>query len=177
MNEPVSSTPPSPRFARTRRALLIAFAVVGVLTMLVGTTAYVYARGGGWHHGLHGAMSSEAMADRIAHGVKYVLADTDATADQKEKVIAILQAAASDVHSLHDQHLAVHQQVQDIFGAQSVDRARLETVRADQLRLADEASRRITGALADAAEVLTPQQRAQLLQEMEKHHRWHDHDD
>ena len=172
MNEPPSSAP-RPRSPQTRRTLIIAGSVLGVLTLLVGVKAYVYAAGGGWHHGGHGQMSAEQIADRIEHGVKYVLSEVDATADQKSKVTAILQAAATDVHTLHDQHLAAHTQIHEIMSAPTIDRARLENVRADQLLLADQASRRIVTALADAADVLTPEQRTKLIEEMQEHHHWH----
>jgi Spy/CpxP family protein refolding chaperone len=173
MNEPVSSNSLTPRSPRKRRTLLIAGAVIGVLTLLVGAKAYVFAREGGWHHGWHGSMSSEDIADRVEHGVKYVLSEVDATADQKAKVTAILQAAAEDVHALGDQHLAARTHVHDILAAQTIDRAQLENVRADELRLADQASRRIVTAIADAAEVLTPEQRTKLIEEMQEHHGWH----
>jgi periplasmic protein CpxP/Spy len=170
--EPVNATPSPPR--RGRRGLLIAGAILGVLTLLVGAKAYVFAHGGGWHHGWGDPMSSEEMADRIEHGVKYMLSDVDATADQKAKVTAILQSAAKDVHAMHDQHVAAHKEIHDILTAPTIDRAKLETVRADQLRLADEASKRIVTAIADAAEVLTPEQRTKLADEMQKHHHgWH----
>ena len=75
---------------RRRRGLYTAAAVLGGVTALVvATKAYVYARGGGWHHG---PMSLEVIDDRIEHGVKYILSDVDATSDQKAKVTAILQA-------------------------------------------------------------------------------------
>jgi protein CpxP len=119
-------------------------------------------------------MSSEEIADRIEHGVKYMLSEVDATADQKAKVTAILQAAAQDVHGLRDQHLAARTQIRQILSAPTIDRTRLESVRAEELGLADQASKRIITAIADAAEVLTPEQRTKLMDEMQKHHRgWH----
>ena len=121
-----------------------------------------------------GPLTPEVIASRIEHGVKYVLSEVDATADQKTKVTAILQSAATVVQGLHEQHLAALTQVHDILSAQTIDRARLETVRADELRLADQASKRIVTAIADAAEVLTPEQRTKLIEEMqEEHHGWH----
>jgi len=169
MNEPI--TPSTPRRSRARTMLLVTGAVLGVFALLAATKAYVFAREGGWHHG---PLTSEGIARRIEHGVKYVLSDVDATADQKAKVTAILQAAATDVQGLHDQHLAARTQVHDILSAQTIDRARLETVRADELRLADQASKRIVTAIADAADVLTPEQRTKLIEEMQEEHRgWH----
>ncbi len=174
MNEPVNSSPSVARPPR-RRGLIIAAAVIGVLTLLIGAKAYVFARGMGMHHGWGEPMSSEEIADRIDHGVKYMLSDIDATPDQKSKVTGILQSAAQDVHAMHDQHMADTKQFHEILSAATIDRARLETVRADELRLADQASKRIVTALADAAEVLTPEQRTRLMDEMQKHHHgWHE---
>jgi len=175
MNEPINSNPSAPSSSRRRRGLLIAGVILGAITLLGGVKAFVYAKGGpGWHHGWGEQMSSEDIADRIQHGVKYMLSDVDATADQKTKVTAILQAAAQDVHGLSDQHLAARTQIHEILSAPTIDRARLETVRADELRLADQASKRIVTAVADAAEVLSPEQRTKLMDEMQKHHHgWH----
>jgi periplasmic protein CpxP/Spy len=174
MNEPLTSNPTTPRAPRQRRTLLIGSSVLGVLMVLVGARAYVVAAGGGWHHGWQGgSMTSEQIAGRIEHGVKYVLSEVDATADQKIKVTAILQAAAGDVHALRDQHFAARSEIHEIMTAPTIDRARLETVRANELQLADQASRRIVTAVADAAEVLTPEQRTKLIEEMQEQHGWH----
>jgi len=172
MNDTITPPPP-PRSPQKRRTLIIAGAVLGLLTVLVGAKAYVYAAGGGWHHGWHGEMSAEQIADRIEGGVKYVLSEVDATADQKAKVTAIFQAAATDVQAMRDQHLAARTQIHEIMSAPTIDRERLENVRADELRLADQASKRIVTAVADAAEVLTPEQRTKLMEEMQEHHHWH----
>jgi Spy/CpxP family protein refolding chaperone len=171
MNEPVSSIPSPPRPPRARRAWLVAGVAISILTLAVGTSALVFANGGGWHHhGWGDSMTPEQIAGQIEHGVKYMLSDVDATADQKTKVTAILQAAANDVHSLHDQHMADHTQLQAILSAQTIDRAQLETIRATEMQLADQASKRIVTAIADAAEVLTQEQRTKLVAEMQKHH-------
>jgi periplasmic protein CpxP/Spy len=164
---------------RSYRGVLIAGIVVGVLALAIGAKAYVFAQGGGWHRGWHhGPMDAEFIADRIEHGVKYVLSDVDATADQKAKVTAILQAAAHDVSALHDQHAAARERLHQIFAAQSIDRESLEAVRTSELQLADQASKRILTGLADAAEVLTPEQRAQLAKKMQdRHERWRNRGD
>ena len=55
--------------------------------------------------------------------------------------------------------------------APSIDRARLESLRAEQIKSLDEASKRLVTAISDAAEVLTPEQRAALAKQIEEHHR------
>jgi periplasmic protein CpxP/Spy len=174
MNEPVTPTPAAPR-PRRRRGVIVATVILALLTLVVGTKAYVFARGGGWHHDWSD-LSPEEMANRIEHGVKYTLADVDATADQKAKVTAILQAAAKDIHGMHDQQLAARSQFHDILVAPTIDRTRLESLRTQELGLADQASKRIATAIADAADVLTPEQRAKLIDDMQKnHHGRHGH--
>ena len=59
-----------------------------------------------------------------------------------------------------------------LLSQESIDRAALETLRAGQLQLAEQASKRFTQALADVADVLTPDQRKQLA---ERIGRWHGH--
>jgi Spy/CpxP family protein refolding chaperone len=71
----------------------------------------------------------------------------------------------------HETHSAAFRQFHETLTAPSIDRARLETLRADQLESLDEASKRLVTAISDAAEVLTPEQRAALAKKMEEHHR------
>ena len=165
-----SPAPESPKSSprRSRRGWIIAGSIVGVLALLAGTKAAVYAHNDGWHHG--GRMSAEAFSDHIEDHVKSMLSDVNATPEQEAQVTSILQSAARDVHALKDQHASAHKELHEILAAETIDRARLETVRADQLRLADEASKRIVEGIADAAEVLTPEQRAALVARMERHH-------
>jgi periplasmic protein CpxP/Spy len=62
--------------------------------------------------------------------------------------------------------------LREVLAAQTVDRARLETLRAEQMQLADATSKRITEAVAEAAEVLNPAQRAELSRQIERWQRW-----
>jgi Spy/CpxP family protein refolding chaperone len=154
----------------SRRGWIIAGVATGVLVLAGGAVAYAR-NAGGWHHG-RGPMSTEFIADHVELGVKYALSDVDATAEQKAQVTKILQAAATDVHGLADQHFAARKQLHEILSAPTIDRERLEAVRAGELRLADEASKRILQGVADAAEVLTPEQRAALAEHIAEHRHW-----
>jgi Spy/CpxP family protein refolding chaperone len=153
----------------SRRGWIIAGVATGVLVLAGGAVAYAR-NAGAWGH--RGPMSAEFIADHVELGVKYALSDVDATAEQKAQVTKILQAAATDVHGLADQHFAARKQLHEILSAPTIDRERLEAVRAGELRLADEASKRILQGVADAAEVLTPEQRAELAEHLQEHRHW-----
>lgn len=153
----------------SKRGWIIAGVATGVLVLAGGAVAFAR-NASGWGH--HGPMSAEFISDHVALGVKYALADVDATAEQKAQVTKILQSAATDVHALADQHFAARKQLHEILSAATIDRERLETVRAGELRLADEASKRILQGVADAAEVLTPEQRTALAEHLEEHRHW-----
>jgi len=55
-----------------------------------------------------------------------------------------------------------------LLAAPTIDRAAIEKLRAEQITLADASSKRMTQALADAGEVLNPEQRKKLAERMQK---------
>jgi len=59
-------------------------------------------------------------------------------------------------------------QIREALAAATIDRAKIESLRQAQLKLHDSASKRLTDAITDAAEVLTPAQRAELAKRMER---------
>ena len=62
----------------------------------------------------------------------------------------------------HESHSAAFKQFHEAITGPSIDRARLESLRAEQVKSLDEASKRLVVAISDAAEVLSPDQRAAL---------------
>ena len=122
----------------------------------------------GWRgrgRGFGGAFLSpgriERMVDRLAWAV-------DASSEQKQKLTAIIQRAADDLRPVREKHQEGRRQIREVLTAPTIDRGKLETLRVDQMKLADQASQRITAALADAAEVLNPDQRATLARRLER---------
>lgn len=164
-NKPGASKP-----ARSGRRWIMAAAIAGVVGIL-SVTGISYAKdamGGHCHHGrgMQHDMTPEAMSQHVDAMVNHMLAD--GTPEQKAKVADIAKAAFKDLYPLRQQHQAARQQAVTLLTQASIDRAALEQVRADELRLADQVSRRITQAVADAAEVLTPAQRLRLAEHMKK---------
>ena len=103
----------------------------------------------------------ERMVDRLGWAV-------DASSEQKQKIKAVVQRLADDLRPMREQHMDLRRQIRDVLAAPTIDRGKLEALRAEHMRLADQASQRITTALAEAAEVLTPDQRADLARRLER---------
>jgi Spy/CpxP family protein refolding chaperone len=152
------------------RNVAIATAIAG-LASVAGIKALAYGHGG-WHRGgFMGAAIDPAMMDEhLDRMLKHLYVEIDATEAQKQQLAPIVKAAAHDLLPMRTQFQEARRQAVDLLSRERVDRAALEALRADQLRLADQASIRFTQALADMADVLTPAQRTQLA---ERIGRWH----
>jgi len=156
-------------FGKLRRVAIAAMAA----SLAVGFGAQAWAHGG--HHGRdRGAMADPAkMDERIESMVKRMLSRVDATDEQRAKVSAIAKQAATDLRGMREKQRAVRAKGVELLSAPTVDRAAIESLRTEQMKLADEASRRVSLAMADSAEVLTPEQRAKLAQGLkERQARW-----
>ena len=142
-------------------------AIVAALAAILGG-ALAFAHSGGDPHGP--MMAGRSTDDHLEH-VQMMLTKIGASDAQKTQIEAILKPALDDMKATHEAHFAAFKQFHEAISAPSIDRAQLETLRAAQVKLLDDASKRLVIAISDAAEVLSPDQRAALAQEIEKHHR------
>lgn len=129
--------------------------------------------GGHGHHGHRGhgmmsEMSPEEAGKRIDKTVNWVLDDIGATAEQKQRVAQIAKEAAQELMPMRTQHKAARGRAVELLSQPTIDRAAIEQLRAEELQLGEAASKRIAKAIADAAEVLTPEQRVKLATEWKK---------
>lgn len=164
------ATAPSHQTRRPWRRLAIA-SLIGSLAAGLGA-GFAHAHGGpggwgGWHRGSDSA-DPQAMQKRAEARVKRMLADIDATEAQRKKIAEIMTATATELRPLRQQARETRREVVQILSKPQVDRAALEALRAKQSQAVDQISRHMTQSLADAAEVLTPEQRAKLAERMEK---------
>jgi protein CpxP len=122
-------------------------------------------------HGGHGhragAMSPERVDARIDRMAERLLSSVDGTPEQKQKVSEIAKAAARDMRELRKQGGDLRRQGMALLNAPTIDRAAIESLRTQQMSVADALSKRMSTAFADAAEVLTPEQRAKLAERMQ----------
>ena len=177
-NHETSSIPPAkaapeaqrpPR--RVRRYLAIAVvALVAGLTGAAATKAFSDTGFGRGHwHGpgiMGGSMGrtfdparAEERADRM---VRHLAVEIDATGEQQEKLRTIVKGAVKDLVPLRDKAQAARQRAHQLLTQPNIDRAAIEAFRAEQVAQVDAASKRLTQALTDAAQVLTPEQRQKI---------------
>jgi Spy/CpxP family protein refolding chaperone len=128
-------------------------------------------RGRGGHHG---PMDPAELEQRLDRMLKHLYVEIDATEEQKQRLEPIVKQAARELAPLRQSLHGARREALGLLGQDRVDAAALEALRARQIQLADGASRTVTKALVDAAEVLNPAQRKQLAAHFARHRgRWH----
>jgi periplasmic protein CpxP/Spy len=163
----------NPRRRFFRRAA-IATAIAGV-TAGLGIKAFAHAGGSwSWRHGAFtgAALDPAALDERLDRMLKHLYAEIDATDAQKQQLGPIVKGAAADLFPVRARMRDARSRAVTLLSQEHVDRAALEALRAEQLQLAEQASRRFTQALADVADVLSVDQRKQLA---ERIGRWRGH--
>lgn len=171
------------KFTPGRRTLIAAafaatFAVGGIAASVLPAAADGFAEMHGGHghggHGGHGGgpggpggpgmMLSPGHLQRLFEAV-------DATPEQRTKIEAIAAGARKELEGVHGGLRDTHGKLHALLLAPTIDRGAIEQLRAGQMARFDAASRVMTKALADAADVLRPDQRAKLGKMMEERHK------
>jgi Spy/CpxP family protein refolding chaperone len=144
----------------------LALAAAALATGLVGFGIGKATSGHHFGHrfGMHRSIDADAIIRQADAGVGRILGQVDATAEQKTKVTDITKLAVKDLMPLRDAHNAVRDKLAAALKSEKVDRALIEQLRVEELGLAETLSKRAAQALADTAEVLTPAQRAKLVE-------------
>lgn len=141
--------------------------MIAAILAAASITGIAYAAdNAGWsgHRPGHGQMDPAQHLDRMIARIA-----PDATADQKTQLTNIFKAAFADVKPLHQQQRATQQKIASLLTQRSIDRTALEQLRQSKMQVSDQVSKRMTQAFADAAEVLTPDQRAKAAERLQKH--------
>jgi len=160
------------RHGHRRGRFFFTLAVALVAGLAGGYVGKSFAHGGPghWRDGM--PTDPAKMDQRVEHMIKRFASRVDASAEQKDKLAAIAKSAVQDLAPLREKAQAARKQAIEILAGANVDRAALERLRAEQIQLADAGSKRLTQALADTADVLTPEQRKKLAERMQRRHRW-----
>ena len=162
---PEAPEPRATRLPNGRKLTIAALVLVAGLTGAAATKAFSSGPGGwgppfmGMHHGPMNQAQIEERADRM---VRHLAVEVDATNEQQDKLRGIVRAAVKDVVPAAERARNARLQARDLLAAPAINRADLEKLRAEQIGSADAVSKRIVQAIADAAELLTPEQRKKL---------------
>ncbi|HEY6980421.1 Spy/CpxP family protein refolding chaperone [Reyranella sp.] len=140
---------------------MMAALLAGSLAMTAG--GFAYAKPGS------PAFDPAQFQQRIEKRVDRALNGTDATTDQKKQIADILSASFKDMKPLRDQRLENRKAMQEALQAPTIDPSRIEAIRSEQMKIADESSKRFTKALTDAGNVLTAQQRQAFFKNWNNH--------
>jgi Spy/CpxP family protein refolding chaperone len=104
-------------------------------------------------HHRAGMFLSEPMLNRI-----------QATAEQKTRIREIMMAARKDLQAQRGDAKALRDQGMKLFSQPEIDPKAIEEFRVQSMARHDAASKRMTQAMIEAGQVLTPEQRQQLAQ-------------
>lgn len=148
------------KFRRITLATLIGGAAAGL-----GFGAFAHGR----RHG-YGPIDPADLDKHLDRMLKHFYVEIDATDAQKQQLEPIVRQAAKDLLPLRENLRAGRREAIELLTQERVDPAALEALRARKIGLADEASRRLTRAIAEAADVLTPEQRKQLAAHFARRH-------
>ena len=181
-HQDVSTTGNAPQTPQggSRRRFLAGTLAGGLLgSLLAGSIsfyAHAHPRPGWWSHGGHRgwhhqhATDAASTSERLEFTTDWFMQRIDATAEQRQQVQTLVRGAVQDLVPLREQHQAHRQAFLEALQQPSIDRNTLEALRQAELQLAETASSRFINALADIADILTPEQRADLLTLAQRFH-------
>ncbi len=177
------TNPHVPAGRRRRRWLPVAAIALGAaFTGAVATSAIGQYGGPSWGHWhgrgfMHGPLSQAQIEDRVDRGIRHAAIELDATPEQQEKLRAIAKAAVKSLLPMREKAKTAHTRADQLLTQPKIDRAAIETLRAELMATADAASQRFAQAVTDVAEVLSPEQRQKAHEWLQWRrgfwHRWH----
>ena len=166
MRDLKAAAAPRPVFSFAAR-----FAAAGVLAIAAaGAAIDAHAQGMGGHGQGPGPgmMMFGGSPEHVGRGVDRMLDGLGVSDAQRAQIKQIVVAAATDLKAQREAGRALHEQGMQIFAAPTVDAAAAETLRQQMLAQHDQASKRMLQAMLDVSKVLTPQQRAKMVERMKQ---------
>jgi Spy/CpxP family protein refolding chaperone len=158
---------PSQRQRYRRTAWIVVLVVAAGLTGAAVTSAFSHGPGfgpGHWHGGMMmgGPFDPAQAEDRADRMVRHMAIELDATDAQQDKLRAVIKAAVKDLVPMREKVQSARLKARELLTQPTIDRAEIERFRTEQIALADTFTKRVSQALGDAAEILTPEQRRKL---------------
>lgn len=178
MTEPHNADRPEPSPApygpapRTRRGRTLLFATLVLAAGLTGAAVtkavsnpFGFGPGsmrGHWGGSWGGPLDPAQIEDRADRMVRHLAVELDASNEQQDKLRTIMRGMLKDVMPAREKAQEARRQARELLTQTTIDRGAMEKLRAEQIALADNVSKRVVQALGDAAEILSPEQRRKL---------------
>ena len=157
---------PASKGRRFARGLMVAGGIAAVAAGGIGVATATGVADGMGHYVVNAGMN-HGMGF-AGHGFARALDAVDVTPEQEEKIWAIIDEARAELRPMMREFRGTREAVTELIGAATLDREAAETLRAERIAMLDDVSRKMTAALIEAAEVLTPEQRAKLIENFEE---------
>ena len=152
---------PARTSGRKPRLPVLLMSIAGALALAIGGMTWSTAAYSG-HKGKDAKAGSP-----VEKKIDLMLDKVDATGDQRSRVQAIVRDAVAGLKQDGQSRETAWRDFAAALAKGSIDRDALEALRRSKMESADRKSQRMLTALAAAAEVLTPDQRAKLAAELE----------
>lgn len=138
----------------------------GVAVLALAGIGAAGAMGGGEAMGRHVMEAGMKHGGHFAgRGLTRALDAVDATKEQEDRIWAIIDGTRSELRPMMREFRDTRETVMALMAAPTLDREAAEKLRAERIAAIDAASKKMTAAMLDAAEVLTPEQRAELAKQ------------
>lgn len=126
--------------------------------------------GKGGHHG-HGMKAEPGMGLPFAGpGFDRMLDEVQATDAQRKQIRGITDKARTDLRALHEKSREQHHNAMALWTSPKLDAGEAEKQRQQMLAHHDQVSKRMTQAMLDVGQVLTPEQRAKAAALIKQRH-------
>jgi periplasmic protein CpxP/Spy len=133
--------------------------------------------------GLAGIVA-QALPDGAPHGphggpdksggprIEQMLTQIDASEAQRSQVKQIMKTAAEELRPQHEALRKLHAEGLALLTTTTIDASAVEALRLRSQAQQEQISKRMSQALVAAANVLTPEQRSKLAEQLAKHQAW-----
>ena len=156
--------------ARRAGAVLTAGVIILLLVVAIVASSAAVAQARGLF-GDHRDAHMDRMRDFAGFRIEWMLRKIDASDEQQEEILAIVDTVIDDLAALRGDRDATREALSAALTGDTVDTEALEALRAEKFAALDGASARVVKALGEIAVILTPEQRRELAERAE-HRRW-----
>ncbi|MGY6708145.1 MAG: Spy/CpxP family protein refolding chaperone [Rhizobiaceae bacterium] len=141
---------------------------IAVVAMGVGAAAATSGVSTFYGPAMHMAMSTGGGMGKgfVDRRFGAVMDEIGASQEQSDKLRGIFEATRDDLMPARSDFENFRNELTALIQAPEIDRETAERLRAERVEAIDKASRRMTDAFIEAAEVLTPEQRVVLVENM-----------